>query len=461
VKVKQYLEHASNSAHRLLSIINDVLDMSKIESGKFTINISEFDFTKMCDYSVNVIAEQAKEKNIKLKYDYHTRFESMIRTDELRLSQIIVNLLSNAVKFTPEGGEINLDAEVVTETHGHMLTISVSDTGIGIDPEILPKLFSSFEQGDNSITRRFGGTGLGLSICKNITELLKGTITVESEIGKGTTFTVSIPITWGREIALIKPGTLADNISVLVVDDENSITEYFRELIESYGITADVANDGLSAVEMSRQQTYDIVFLDWNIPNKNGGEVARAIGEISPDTKIILISAYDWDEIVESLRGASITDFIRKPVPPSEIYSRIVQAVNVNKIPDSNIDLTGNRLLLVEDIEMNRMIVTELLEDSGCVIDEAENGEIALKLIKQNHYDMILMDMQMPVMDGLTTTKEIRKFDTEIPIIAMTANAFKEDAERCIAAGMNGHIGKPLDTEKFIRILKQYLQNTE
>ncbi|MDR0991467.1 MAG: response regulator [Ruminococcus sp.] len=456
-KIKQYLEHTNESAHRLLSIINDVLDMSKIESGKLTVNISEFDFTKMCDNSVNVIKEQAREKNIKVKCDYHYRFDKPIRSDELRISQIIINLLSNAVKFTPEGGEIRLDAYVKTAEDSNMLTVIVTDNGIGIAPDVIPKLFNSFEQADNSITRRFGGTGLGLSICKNITKLLGGTIEVESEIGKGSKFTFTIPISWGKDLSKTNLGTLAENVSVLVVDDESAITEYFRELIKSYGITADVANDGFTAVELVKQHTYDIVFLDWQMPDKNGAEVAREIREISPATKIILISAYDWDDIATTLAGTNVSDFIRKPVPPSDIYSRIVQAINVNEIPESNLDLSGKKILLVEDIEMNRMIVSGLLEDSGCVIEEAENGKIAVDLVSENHYDLILMDMQMPVMDGLTATREIRKFNTETPIIAMTANAFKEDADRCIEAGMNGHIGKPLDTDKFIKVLRRYL----
>jgi signal transduction histidine kinase/CheY-like chemotaxis protein len=456
-KIKQYLEHTSESAHRLLSIINDVLDMSKIESGKFTVTAAEFDFTKMCGNCVNVISEQAHEKNIKLSYDYHYRFEQMVVSDELRISQIIVNLLSNAVKFTPEGGEIKLDAYVKDVENGHRLIVSVTDTGIGIAPEAVPKLFNSFEQADNSITRRFGGTGLGLSICKNIAQLLGGSIEAESEAGKGSKFTFSVPIHWGKDIRSPGAGSLADNISVLVVDDDSSITEYFGELIKSYGIKADITYDGLSAVEMMKQRTYDIVFLDWNIPGKNGAQVVSEARKISPQTKIILISAYDWDEIVDTVGGMNISDYIRKPVPPSEIYTRIVQASNISDIPFTTLDLTGKHLLIAEDIEMNRMIVTGLLEDTGCVIDEAENGQIAVRLAGENHYDLILMDMQMPVMDGLTATREIRKFDKDIPIIAMTANAFKEDADRCIEAGMDGHIGKPLDTDKFTRVLLKYL----
>jgi CheY-like chemotaxis protein len=431
--------------------------MSKIEAGRFSVNVTEFDFIKMCENSVNVIAEQAREKNITVKHDYHYRFDNMIRSDEMRISQIIVNLLSNAVKFTPEGGQINLDAYVSEDKNHHLLTVSITDSGIGIERSMLPKLFSSFEQGDNSITRRYGGTGLGLSICKHIAELLGGRIEVESEQGKGSKFTFSIPFSWGKEINDEVSGTFVEDLSILVVDDENNITEYFHDLINSYGVAADIASDGLKAVEMIRAHTYDIVFLDWNLPGRSGGDVAHIIREISPSTKVIIISAYDWDDIAATLTGTNIADFIRKPVPPSDIYTRIVQALNISKEPESRIDLTGKHILLVADIEMNRMIVTGLLEDSGCTIDEAENGQIAVELVRTNTYDLVLMDMQMPVMDGLTATRRIREFNTEIPIIAMTANAFTEDAERCLEAGMNGHIGKPLDTDKFTRILRHFL----
>jgi CheY-like chemotaxis protein/two-component sensor histidine kinase len=333
-KIREYLKNTGDSAHRLLSIINDVLDMSKIESGKFTVDIGEFDFAKMLDNCETIISAQANEKKITVKTELQNSFEYKIKTDELRLAQIIINLLSNAVKFTPEGGEIVIAAALINENDRDNLKITVSDNGIGITPDVLPKLFSSFEQADNSITRRFGGTGLGLAISKNIAEILGGTIDVESEVAKGSTFTVTLPV-----------------------------------------------------------------------------KVTETLSQSNENTK------------------------------------------NAETIPD----LSGKRILLVEDIEMNRMIVTGFLEDSGCEIDEAENGEIAINFASNNNYDLIFMDMQMPIMDGLTATKEIRKTGDKTPIIAMTANAFREDAARCIEAGMNDHIGKPLDTNRFIEILREYL----
>ncbi|MDR0903282.1 MAG: response regulator [Ruminococcus sp.] len=329
-KVRLYLNNTSEASNRLLNLINDVLDISKIESGKMELVREDFDFCKMMMNSINVIAPLAKEKNITLDTPKTLKFTNYLISDELRLSQIIVNLLSNAVKFTPEGGTVSVRG---TLSEDNRLSVAVSDTGIGIAPENLEKLFDSFEQADTSITRRFGGSGLGLAISKKISELMEGDLTVISEVGKGSTFTISIPAKFGGEI----------------IDAES-----------------------------------------------DGGE--------------ILVS------------------------------------------------FKGKQILVTEDVEVNRLIVSALLEDSGCVIDEAENGEIAVKLVEENSYDLILMDMQMPVMDGLTATREIRAFNKTIPIIAMTANAFKEDENRCKEAGMNDHISKPIDADKFLRVLSGYLR---
>ncbi|MDR0986483.1 MAG: response regulator [Ruminococcus sp.] len=457
-KIRQYLEHTDESAHRLLSIINDVLDMSKIESGKLTVSPTEFDFTKMIENAVNVIAELAREKNVTLKHNYHYRFKNNVFADELRISQVVVNLLSNAVKFTPEGGEIRLDADVIETEEGELrIIISVIDNGIGIAPENMDKLFKSFEQADNSITRSYGGTGLGLSICKRIVNLMGGEISVKSDLGIGSKFEFYLPITWGAPLGEFVPGKTVDSIKVLVVDDEAPITNYFAELLLTYGILADTAENGKDAIALAGFTKYDIIFLDWSMPVLSGVDVAREISKISPSTKIIMISGYEWGEMSEAVKEYGVTDYIRKPVPPSDIYSKIVQAVNLNIELDEHLDLSGKKILLVEDVEMNRMIVTGLLEETGVSITEAENGQIAVETAREQHFDIILMDMQMPIMDGLTATKLIREFDKDTPIIAMTANAFKEDADRCIAAGMTAHIAKPIETDLFLSTLKKYL----
>jgi signal transduction histidine kinase/BarA-like signal transduction histidine kinase len=365
-KITKYLENTDDAARRLLGIINDVLDMSKIESGKLTVSLTDFDYAKMCENCVSVVTEAAREKDIAVKCDCRFAFDKMLRSDELRISQILVNLLSNAVKFTPKGGEIAISSIIEDKEDAHFLTVSVKDNGIGIAPDVLPKLFNSFEQADNSITRRFGGTGLGLAICKNFAEHLGGSVQVESELGKGSIFTFSVPVEIGEAIV--------------------------------------------------------------NSDEKGGGRGSPR-GQVAGE-----LSSGDADTAA-SERGIS----------------------PARQVAGDTLNLCGKRILLVEDIELNRLIVIGLLEDTGCAVDEAENGKIAVEQALINSYDLIFMDMQMPVMDGLTATLEIRKANTEVPIIAMTANAFREDAEQCIKAGMNDHIAKPIDTDRFFEILKKYL----
>jgi signal transduction histidine kinase/DNA-binding response OmpR family regulator/PAS domain-containing protein len=465
-KIQRYLEKTEEAGHRLMSLINDILDMSKIESGKLQISENEFDYMKMCENAANVIADKALEKRIALKIVYNAGFTRLMWADELRVSQVIVNLLSNAAKFTPEGGLITLTSDVIDDK---ILRVTCADNGIGISPEALPKLFMNFEQADKTITRQFGGTGLGLAICKQMIELMHGTIRVESTEGAGSTFTFEIPIEWRGPIKIsASVGDAMANTRVLVVDDESDITEYFAELLKGYYIQADTADSGVEAIALAQKakgdaRPYHIAFVDWKMPELSGAETAEAILEILPDCKIIIISAYGWEEIKDSFREVAqrySVDFMPKPIPPSDIYNRIVSLLDIEVCNANATDFKGKRILLVEDVEVNRLIVTDLLEDTGCIIDEAENGQIALDMVVDQHYDLILMDMQMPVMDGLTATKRIRTFDAETPIIAMTANAFREDAEACLAAGMNAHISKPLDNDVFLRTLTEYLRQT-
>jgi signal transduction histidine kinase/ActR/RegA family two-component response regulator len=335
-KIKRYLEKTEEAGHRLMTLINDVLDMSKIESGKLQISDNEFDYVKMIENAVNVVSDRALDKRIEIKIIYGSPITHYIIADELRVSQVIVNLLSNAVKFTSDCGIIKLSTDIINET---TLRISCEDNGIGISKDAMEKLFNSFEQADKSITRQYGGTGLGLAISKQIVELMGGSIEVESEEGAGSTFSFTIPISWSEKLCQI---------------DDSDVTT-------------------------------------------------------------------DEDEI-------------------------------------NNAVFRNKRILLVEDVEVNRMIVAAMLEETGCIIDEAENGQIAVNMAKNAAYNLILMDMQMPVMDGLTATREIRSFNKDVPIIAMTANAFKEDAEACIAAGMNAHVAKPIDGDAFMALLTDYLR---
>ncbi|MDR0983629.1 MAG: response regulator [Ruminococcus sp.] len=466
-RVQKYMEKIEESGHRLMSLINDVLDISKIESGKFQIAENVFDYVKMCENSVNVVADKALEKHINIKLVYNSKFNRLVYTDELRVSQVIVNLLSNAVKFTNYGGNITLTTDVIDQV---ILKISCTDDGIGISKEAMENLFTTFEQADKSITRRYGGTGLGLSICKQIVELMGGKIYVESEEGKGSTFAFEIPFEWRTEILRSENvGDVLKETRILVVDDEPDIREYFSEMLKTYYINADTAESGQLALELAEKskeegRPYEIAFIDWKMPEISGGETAKRLKEILPNCKSIIISAYDWSEIRDNIVDDNVdVDYMSKPIPPSEVYNKIINILDVRVVNNTPADFKGKRMLLVEDIDINRMIVTALLEDTGMKIDEAENGALAVKMFesaKNNNieYDIILMDMQMPVMDGLTATKEIRKTDKEVPIVAMTANAFKEDADACYAAGMNAHISKPLDTDLFMRLIAEYMR---
>jgi CheY-like chemotaxis protein len=335
-KIKRYLEKTEEAGHRLMSLINDVLDMSKIESGKLQISDNEFDYVKMIDNAINVISDKALEKRIVIKTVYKNSIKNFMVADELRISQIIVNLLSNAVKFTSDCGLITLTSEVIDDTN---LSVACTDNGIGISEQAMEKLFNSFEQADKSITRQYGGTGLGLAISKQIVELMGGTIKVISKEGQGSTFSFTIPIKWSDKICH------SDNYDIILDEEDNNYSVFY-----------------------------------------------------------------------------------------------------------------GKRILLVEDVEVNRMIVSAMLEETGCIIDEAENGLIAVDMARNNYYNLILMDMQMPVMDGLTATREIRSFCKDTPILAMTANAFKEDAEACFLAGMNAHVAKPIDGDSFMALMTDYLK---
>jgi two-component system sensor histidine kinase/response regulator len=440
--------------------------MSKIESGKMEISENEFDYIRTCDHAVNAISDQAYEKHITMNTVYNHQFTHLVWADELRLSQVLLNLLSNAVKFTPEGGEITVTSDVIDN---HILRVSCADNGICISETDLPKLFNKFEQADKSITRQYGGTGLGLAICKQIVELMGGTISVNSVPGEGSVFTFEVPFEWrGSVVAPNSVVTALESTRVLVVDDEPSITEYFAEVLKEYYISADTAKDGTEALALAQkaidaQRPYRIAFIDWMMPNLSGADTALQLYNLCPSCKIFIISNSDWADIRDTFSKNlldGVIEYMPKPVPPSDIYNRIVKTLNIEVAFSNPNDYSGKRILLVEDVEVNRLIVTAMLEDTGCIIDEAENGQAGVDMARATEYDLILMDMQMPLMDGLTATRAIREFNTEVPIIAMTANAFKEDAEACLRAGMNAHLAKPIDNDSFMRLLTEYLVNS-
>jgi len=476
IERKDYcFDKIQDASNHLLGVINDILDMSKIEANKFELAPVEFEIEKMLRQVVNVNNYRMEEKHQNFSVHIDSSIPRVLIGDDQRLAQVITNLLGNAVKFTPEHGSISLAARFIEKTDNMCtLQFSVSDNGIGISLENQAKLFRSFEQAESSTTRKYGGTGLGLAISKSIVEMMGGKIWVQSEPGKGSTFTFTIQAERGTEI---KQKRLLDvnlkNVRLLAVDDDNDILTYFRDITLGFGVMCDTATSGKKAIEMvEKNGGYHIYFIDWKMPNMDGIQLAREIKAHSPENSIvIMISAIEWSAIANDAKNAGVDKFLSKPLFPSAIAEVINECLGVenNKVDKSQIpDITGifagQRVLLVDDVEINREIVLTLLEPTQLGIYCAENGAQAVKMFKASpfKYDLILMDIQMPEMDGYEATQLIRALDfpkaKSIPIIAMTANVFREDVERCLKTGMNGHIGKPINFKEILNCLTSYLE---
>ncbi|MCL1813699.1 MAG: response regulator [Treponema sp.] len=482
------IEEASN---HLLGVINDILDMSKIEANKFELSPIEFNYEKMLQKVVTVSSFRADEKRQELTINIDKNVPPVLIGDDQRLSQVIANLVSNAIKFTPDGGSVNIDTRQIEQTGDSCtLRISVTDSGIGITEEQKKRLFTSFAQADSGTSRKYGGTGLGLAISKRIVEMMNGEIWVTSESGKGATFTFTAVLQIGKEHlqeSLLNPGVDWNNIRILVADDDKSVREFFGEITEWFSIICDIASGAVEALELIKMNgTYDMYFLDWKMPDMDGTELAKQIrARTSPGEKsaIVIISSSEMTFFEEKAKQAGVDLFVLKPLFPSSIADCINQSIgrgallkekNESKETD---DFSGRRILLAEDVEINREIIISLLEPTGVEIESAVNGKEACELFAAHPetFDLIFMDIQMPEMDGLEATLKIRTFETEqgrhskqllkhplgIPIIAMTANVFKEDVEKCLSAGMNGHVGKPINIDEVLELLRKFLSNPE
>ena len=461
------------SSH-LLSVINDILDMSKIEANKFALSFSEFSLEKTLKKVIDVITFRADEKHQKLTIQVDRDIPSTLVGDDQRLEQVILNLLTNAIKFTPDEGSIHLEAKLESEKNDICtLLVSITDTGIGISEEQKQRLFSTFEQAENSTSRKYGGTGLGLVISQNIVEMMDGKLWVESELEKGSTFYFTVCLTRGKDEQkkLLSSDLNIENIRMLAVDDDPDVLSFFEVAAKQIGITCDTALSGSDALALVDERgLYNIYFVDWSMPGMNGIEFTRIINDRKDDNNvIIMMSATDWNLIQEDAREAGVNRFLPKPLFITAIADCINDCLgtsnqNNNNQQEEDINLDGYCILLAEDVEINREIVLALLEPTLLTIDCAENGLQAVDMFTENpnRYSMIFMDLQMPEMDGLSATKTIRELDIprakDIPIVAMTANVFKEDVEKCIEAGMNDHIGKPLDYDEVIVTLKKHLK---
>jgi signal transduction histidine kinase/CheY-like chemotaxis protein/PAS domain-containing protein len=467
----------------LLGIINDILDMSKIEANKFDLSPVRFHFEKMLQKTVNVINFRIDEKqqNFFVRIDKH--IPQFLYADPQRLAQVITNLLSNAVKFTAERGSIHLNADLIKEDDNGECTIKivVIDTGIGISKDQQERLFASFQQADNSISRKFGGTGLGLAISKRIVEMMNGQVWIESELGKGSTFGFTIQAKRMPENALLDsaPRHIV-KVRMLAVDDEPEVREFFEEIAARSGIICDTAENGEEAVKFLEQNgAYDIYFIDWRLPGMNGLEFSNRVFSVESNNHnekpiVILISGMDENAIEKEIKKSGVTRFLAKPLFPSTVIDCINECLGVEQAPildDSALDVydelnnfAERHILIVDDIEINREILISLLEPTMLEISSAENGVEAVRKYTESpeRYDLIFMDVQMPEMDGYEATRRIRASGIPgaetIPIIAITANVFKEDIDRCLDAGMNDHVGKPLDLEDVLDKLRKFLK---
>jgi len=469
---KNYCFNKINDASKhLLGVINDILDMSKIEAGKFELSLAEFNFEKMLQRVAHVNKVYIDEKRQHFTVQIDKDIPRILYGDEQRLAQVITNLLGNAVKFTPEKGSINIDSRFLGEENGICtLCILISDSGIGISPVQQARLFQSFQQAESSTSRKFGGTGLGLAISKTIVEAMGGEIWIKSALGQGATFAFTIQAKRIEEKPKMSPKW--NNIRILAVDDDPFTLENFKIIIDGFGAYCDTATNGEEALRLIVQNgVYDIYFVDWKMPGINGIELTEAITAHSTgfgQNHVIMMSAAEWSAIEADAKKAGAYKFLSKPLFPSDIVDVMNECLDIDQqqveeARQNGLSFEGRRILLVEDVEINREIVLALLEPTHISIDCAENGLEALRMFNgtPDKYDMIFMDVQMPEMDGYEATLRIRALGTpqakHIPIIAMTANVFKEDVEKCLAAGMNSHVGKPLDFDDIIEALHTYL----
>ena len=470
------LERIEDASTHLLGVINDILDVSKIEANKFELSTAEFGFEKMLQRVVNVVNLRVMEKKQKFKVHIDRKIPEHLIGDEQRLTQVITNLVGNAVKFTPDEGSIIIDTCYLGEESGLCsIQIKVIDTGIGITAEQQKNLFRSFQQAEVSTSRKYGGTGLGLAISKSIVEMMGGKIWIESEAGKGSTFafTVRLERCMQRDQSLRERGINRENLRILVVDDDEDTLTFMRETLSEFGVICDTAASGEEALDMlDFNKSYNIYLVDWKLPGIDGIHLSRLLKKRESDpgsVSVIMFSAAAWGTAEEEAKKAGVDKFLSKPFFPSAIRNAINSCLGVDDVPKNEAlspsapDLKGRKLLLVEDIEINREIVLSLLEPTQLEIDCAENGEVAVQMFRKtpDRYDIIFMDLQMPEMDGLTAARSIRSLNfpkaKTIPIIAMTANVFQEDIEKCLEAGMNNHMGKPLDFDEIMEKLNTYL----
>ena len=476
-KTREYLEKIGGSAEHLLNLINDILDMSRIESGKLTLKNEAFSFQKLLEGINTMFSSQCADKDIDYQCHINGHVDDHYIGDSMKLKQVLINILGNAVKFTPEGGSVSLDVEKKASFDGKTtLQFKITDTGIGMSKDFLPHIFDAFAQENMSTTSKYGSSGLGLAITKNIVEMMNGTIDVDSEKGKGTTFTVAVTLMDDTRKAYGETENFdPQEMSVLIIDDDPVACEHAKLVLEKVGISAEIAESGKQALEMvslrqTRRDPYNLILVDWKMPEMDGVETTRKIREVVHDeSAIIILTAYSWDDVLEEATSAGVDSFLAKPLFAATVIDEFKAAVSRKIESESEkagkAELAGRHVLLAEDVAINAEIMLMVLQSRDMMADLAENGRIAVEKFaasEPGYYSAVLMDMRMPEMDGLEATRKIREMDRPdaavIPIIALTANAFDEDVQRSMQAGLNAHLSKPVQPDVLFETLESLIK---
>ena len=475
---KDYLEKIGSSAQHLLSLINDILDMSRIESGRMSLKNEEFAFSKLIEQINVIFSGQCQEKGLEYNCHINGHLNDYYIGDNTKLRQVLINILGNAVKFTPEGGSVEFTVE---KTGGFddrsTIQFKIKDTGIGMSEEYLPKIFDAFTQENAGTTNKYGSSGLGMAITKRIVEMMNGEINVESEKNVGTTFTVNVTLRDSERVLADDNDDLEihpEDMKVLVIDDDPLACDQARLVMNQAGIHSEAVTSGSEAIEMvklsqARQEPYNLIIVDWQMPEMDGVETTKNIRSlIGADTAVIILTAYNWDDIYEEAKDAGVDSFIAKPLFTENLINEFKNVLKKKKIAAESIrkaELEGRRVILAEDIEVNAQIMMKVLSMRKIEADHAVNGKEAVELYKnkpEGYYDAILMDMRMPEMDGLTATRNIRALGREdsasIPIIALTANAFDEDVQLSLQAGLNAHLSKPVEPAVLFETLEKLIK---
>ena len=477
-RVKDYLAKTLASSNHLLSLINDVLDMSRIESGKIHLEEVEVNLSDVLHDLKTIVSGQIYAKQLELYMDATDVTDEDVYCDKTRLNQILLNLLSNAIKFTPAGGTVSVRVrQLAGKVHGcGQYEFRIKDNGIGMSEEFAQKIFEPFERERTSTVSRIQGTGLGMAITKNIVDMMGGTIEVQTAQGKGSEFIICLPLRTQDEHRPVEKITELEGLKALVVDDDFNTCDSVTKMLVKVGMRAEWTLSGKEAVLRARQSiemsdVYHAYIIDWRLPDMNGIEVTRQIRSLHDDTPIIILTAYDWSDIEVEAKAAGVTAFCSKPMFMSDLRETLMSALgqkltdaSQELLPEEDADFKDRHILLVEDNELNREIAQEILREYGFRVDTAENGAVAVEKVRTaapGSYDLVLMDVQMPVMDGYTATRQIRALEDPalagIPILAMTANAFDEDRRNAMESGMNGFLSKPIVIGDLVQELHKIL----